>query len=990
MRIVVLLMALSAALAAPGGASASPWDRFQGVGDAFAQSVRDARADYENAWNALLVAELRAHRARADSATALAALERRLADAEPAALGSRLAADALALQRRWSAHERDTRIDAAVAESLAAEARTRRDWAAAESLYRNALSGYRRLAEKRREAWVLGSLGAVALGADRPERAREVLVEALAARRALGDPRLIGNTLNDLGQTCLRLERSEEARRWLAEAVDVRARSGQAAGEGASLGFLGLALMAGGERDSAERCFERSLVLTSLAGDSARTLLTLVNYASGLSDPSRSARAAALLDRARTIAGQRGDTERLSLIEDNLGDDLRQQGRYTEALAHEREAERLRADDPPRLATTLAGIGLTLADMGDPDRGIEPLRRSLALADSLGSDELGARALVNLAYTEDVAGDLAEARRSADRALARAVAGGDSALVRDAAHTRGQIELHAGAPAEAGRWIDRALAAGADAGPERRARMVVNRALAWHLEGRLDEAERAYGEAMTLARPLGASDIEARILTNRGDVAERRRDYPAAFARYSEALGLIDSIRARQGAEHDAVKALANRVFVHEAMIHLLGKIDAAAPDSHYAARAFAWAERARARALLDLVAAAGGGAGAPIDIDEARARLTSDGEALLEYSVGDSSTSLWVVRRSGWRYYRLPARGALRLRVLQLRQALAAPGPGRSGRALEAARSLERILIEPVEPMLKGVDRLVISPDGPLALVPFEALLARDPLGDAAPTGAFLVERFAIRYTPSASSLLPRPARPASGGVVAVGHPRFAPTGESEVAAPGRPAPLPETAPELESLTRDAGARPLIVLEGERASAGRLLALPQLREAAVIHFATHADVDEAEPERSGLWLAPDSGEVAPSRLEAGTVAGLRLAADLVTLSACETGLGRLERGEGVLGLQRSFLAAGAHSVVASLWKVDDRSTALMMEAFYRRALVQHEDRVVALEGAKRELIARAATRSPFYWAPFVLWGEAGAIAPVRSRPVKG
>src|SRR4029078_5664729 len=132
--------------------------------------------------------------------------------------------------------------------------------------------------------------------------------------------------------------------------------------------------------------------------------------------------------------------------------------------------------------------------------------------------------------------------------------------------------------------------------------------------------------------------------------------------------------------------------------------------------------------------------------------------------------------------------------------------------------------------------------------------------------------------------------------------------------------------------------------VEGPRASAADVRALPALPHAAVLHFATHGDVNEAEPDRSGLWLAPHSGRTEPSRLEVGEIVHWRLAADLVTLSACETGLGRLERGEGVIGLQRAFLAAGAGSLLVSLWRVNDRSTAELMNDFYARTLGKGDD----------------------------------------------
>ena len=159
-----------------------------------------------------------------------------------------------------------------------------------------------------------------------------------------------------------------------------------------------------------------------------------------------------------------------------------------------------------------------------------------------------------------------------------------------------------------------------------------------------------------------------------------------------------------------------------------------------------------------------------------------------------------------------------------------------------------------------------------------------------------------------------------------------------------------------------------------------------ELPDAGVLHLATHGRADENDPARSGLWLAaasaagqPDS-TAAPGFLSVDDILGLRLHAELVTLSACETGLGRLERGEGVMGLTRAFLVAGARNVVVSLWRVNDSSTALLMEGFYGAALDRGQTLEEALASSKRALLGAAETRSPYYWAPFILAGAGGKI----------
>ena len=253
------------ATACPPESRAQPYSPLAVPDSSLVAAIRANRANFENHWNALLVSSLRATLASADSALRLKRLARRVAEAEPVALGSRNVHDALAREGRWSTAQRRLRITAAVRESLGAVARAEENWGRAEQLYRESLGLYRRLGEIRREAWVLGSLGVVALSAGNSEQALHVYAEALAARRALGDPRLLGNTLGDLGQVMFQLERYPEAYGYLRESAEVRETSGQLSALGGVLGFLASTLVALGARDSAELCVRRSLELTSSA-----------------------------------------------------------------------------------------------------------------------------------------------------------------------------------------------------------------------------------------------------------------------------------------------------------------------------------------------------------------------------------------------------------------------------------------------------------------------------------------------------------------------------------------------------------------------------------------------------------------------------------------------------------------------------------------------------------------------------------------------------
>jgi CHAT domain-containing protein len=320
-----------------------------------------------------------------------------------------------------------------------------------------------------------------------------------------------------------------------------------------------------------------------------------------------------------------------------------------------------------------------------------------------------------------------------------------------------------------------------------------------------------------------------------------------------------------------------------------------------------------------------------------------------------------------------LPARRALGSRVELLRRGLADPARAESKGTLGAAHTLWEQLIAPALGDLKGIKRVIVSPDGPLALIPFEALLASAPVeGQSPKPDAWLGSRWAVSYAFSAATLAARRGHGAGNAIVAVANADFG----------GALPPLPHTAAEAAALRDLAGKRlpTLEILEGANATRTRLLALPALPHASVLHIATHGEANEVEPERSGLWLAPDSTGGKPGFLSVADVSALKLDADLVTLSACETGLGRLERGEGVVGLTRAFVAAGARSVVVSLWKVNDQASADLMRQFYEGVLAKRLPRDEALARARRALLQSKATRAPFYWAPFVLVGEAGKI----------
>ena len=173
-------------------------------------------------------------------------------------------------------------------------------------------------------------------------------------------------------------------------------------------------------------------------------------------------------------------------------------------------------------------------------------------------------------------------------------------------------------------------------------------------------------------------------------------------------------------------------------------------------------------------------------------------------------------------------------------------------------------------------------------------------------------------------------------------------------------------------------------MLIGEQATEGRLKQL-QLADFSLVHLATHGWIDPASPSRSGLVLASDPRSPEDGILQPREILKLSLDAELVTLSACQTGLGELVTGEGMVSLARSFFYAGTDSVVASLWSVNDRASADFMELFYS-ALADGASKADALRQAKIQLRQRAAYEHPYYWAPYVLIGRGEGVVAFPAR----
>jgi CHAT domain-containing protein/tetratricopeptide (TPR) repeat protein len=371
-----------------------------------------------------------------------------------------------------------------------------------------------------------------------------------------------------------------------------------------------------------------------------------------------------------------------------------------------------------------------------------------------------------------------------------------------------------------------------------------------------------------------------------------------------------------------------------------------------------------------------------PLDAAAVRERLPAGDTALVEYVLGENSSFAFLVTKEAVSLARLPRSGELSglvasyLRFLNLRET-------NTFLARRGGQRLCELLLGPFQSRLRaGIRKIIVVPDGKLYYLPFEALVEPATLElRQDQRDRFLVEAYEFSYAPSASALVRLLERRKTGSrkmdLLAVAAPTV--PGSINLGA-GLSSDLPAlryAQREIRTISRFFQGSQRKVLSGRQAEEGRLknLALTDYR---IIHFAAHGLFDDQNWDRSCLLLGRSESSNEDGLFQPRDILGLDLASDLVVLSACQTGKGRLERGEGLTGLASAFLLAGSESVLVSLWNINDRSTARFMEFFYS-SLSEGKSTSLALGEAKVKMI-NSGNGHPFFWAAFVLVGGSAVL----------
>ena len=686
-----------------------------------------------------------------------------------------------------------------------------------------------------------------------------------------------------------------------------------------------------------------------------------------------------------------GQTVRVGLTWTNLGWAYDNLADFSQALdAHERAQEiYIQADLRGAQAMGQSSIGRIYQRIGAHGLALERHRKSLELWTANGWDGGRGIAWINIGRALDGGGDFQGAVDAFQQAWNI-----DSLSAR----RRAQSALHLarahrqmGLPGTAAEWLAQAQSV-YDRGGDRRG-------MAWS-SNELGEQELVAADWLAAWKAFQKS---AKTFAEMDDPAgEAAGLYGMARAergagRLSQAMDTLDRAierveQTRRGLRVDELRAvyLSSKRIYYDLRLQLMLELDETTEDE-----LFETAEHGRARALLDGLNASGLDLDAsqlpkPAGLEKIRSVLGED-EALISYVVVGETVLVFFVGPDEFDWHRLDVSAtAMTERVRNFVELLSTDDGQERWRPIGVRLGDE--LLAPVARSLESVRRLTVIPDGALHFLPFEALPWK---------GDWFLRKMEIAYAPSATVF----AELAHGDPEAISGSRgeawifAAPEFESSDAAPAATrrgwsllrddgfelAPLPFAAQEARDVAGILGDRRNLHL-GAGATEARLKSA-DLSGAGLLHVATHGWISPRTAERSALILGAaeeDRGE--DGFLRPSEICRLRLSRPLVVLSACDSARGPILAAEGVQGLARGFLYAGAQSVVATLWSVRDESSARFMREFYREVAAGRSPQS-ALRQAKLRMLDRAATRSPRIWAAYVAIGHASQPLSLQPDP---
>lgn len=930
----------------------------------------------------------------------------------------------------WTTEQRKARASAKVLEEQAAEARKAREFEKAAGLLAQALDIYREIGDSYSEAILYGSYGVLFWYAGDFDSVFEYYGQALAARRAIDNAILEGKTLNGLGSANFVTNRYDSAEVYYLRAIDIRRMTGDLGGLGTTLTYLGNTYSRTGRLAVARDCYEEAAGLVGTLGNEIQQIELLTSVANLYSDMGRLDRSNESYREALEIAVRSQSSQHQISIRMNIALNLASELRYGEAVKELDIVSRLLETDPEPIhsAELLRNRGQIYLDTGELDHARDDFLAFLQAAKELKDPVLEMTAMVRIGYLYLELGAFDRGLAFTDSTLVMAERLDAASILNDAHSLAAQLEQGRGNYSAALEHWEIALERASAAGAETRAlHDEIGIATVTALMGESEKARGLFRSLLSRIREAGLGQYESHVFMGIAHTFEES-DPDSAREYYERALTMVETTGLEAGsAELGSSLLMSSRRFYYEEVARYYAGMAARSGDDEWSSDAFRTIERAKARGLLELIERSLTGEHSEQEntvldeiysldpaspdyradlerlersyrrtrderLEAATDRFTSHGQVrdlkevigslpkntvMFAYALGDSASQLWVIDRKGHDLHALPGRAQLSRDVDMLSSSLTRPGSG-DARLVAQARKLYRTLLEPGEDRLRNGKHLIIVPDGCLFEIPFEVLFEEDVNEGAGwDEMPFFVRSRAPLYAPSASIYVElrekKKTKRYETDLLAVGDPDY-----SHLDSSGDRAlrPLPNTRAEVEEIASLFEEDRRILLVGVEASEASLKKNLAGHPSRLIHIAAHGLVDPVTPAASSIALSAEPGDGEDGFLHTLEILALPIESRLVVLSACETATGRVSRGEGVVGLSRAFLGAGASAVVSSLWAVPDESTALLMTVCYGNMKKKKWPAVRALNEAKLEMLESGEYSHPFHWASFIVIGS--------------
>jgi len=824
-------------------------------------------------------------------------------------------------------------------------------------VYNQCLDLYRNIGDERGEAEVLGGFGLIYSSSD-SQKSWSYYEEALKAREKIDDKVLIGNSLNSLGLIhFLFLNDYQQAISYFDKAASIRKEIGDLPNFGRSLTAKASAYEKLGSFEQALDYYTQSFEINQEVGDAFRMAESSLKSGAMLINLGKYPEALDYLEKSLEISRDIEDGIGISDALNQIGFVYLKIGDYNSALEKFNEAIEItrKQNDQWGLAGVYNNLAVMLQNVGRTEKALDYYLNALSLYEKENDQHSVLICLLNIGT---IYFDLKDYLKAED-------------YHKKAFDLSRELQIR-----------------------DLEANSLLNLANDQSIIGKKDEALSNYTSGYEIAQELDNPDLKWRFIAGMAENYESRHEYDKVVELNDTALVILEDLRNTLQRDEFKASFMAQERYVFEDIIDLLQFLHEKDNAKGYDTLAFRYAERSKSRVLLDLLteSVTGKTAGThlgseslinpePLSLTEVKSLCPDKKTVILEYSVGDSSSCLWVITQSDHKLFRLPDNRTLQEQIETIRFALQDPQETISEFYTRAGTFLYEILVKPAEPYLSKKSRLVIIPDGILNYLPFEFLLTENKMIKPESTYSdlpFLVKKFPVSYGQSASvlkSILSGQSETKHDGkkFIAFGDPVYEKASfKSDVNYPR----LEYSGKEVEKIGSFFEKDSSEVYLREEATEENVKKESRLEEFNYVHFATHGYIDENEPDLSSLVLTQETDSEEDGFLRASEIFNLNLNADLIVLSACQTGLGKLIRGEGMVGLTRAFMYAGTPSVLVSLWSVSDMSTAALMGEFYKNLIKSKLSKTDALRKAQLSLISNPKYSHPFYWAPFVLIGD--------------